>query len=72
MNPLKTPSEIIGHASGFRPPQAGEGGLYVCNDCENRFCDMGNGLFWGVMRNPFMRCPKCGSVNTQQDTMVAH
>jgi len=72
MNPLKTPGEIAAHASGFRPPQPGEGGLYICNDCENRFCDMGNRLLLGIVRNPFVKCPKCGSVNTMKDPMVAY
>jgi len=67
MDPLKTSNGIANHTNGLIPPQPGEGGPHICRNCGNLFNHSGNRFLFDFFRSPFVKCPKCKSLNTKRD-----
>jgi predicted Zn-ribbon and HTH transcriptional regulator len=52
--------------SGIRPPHAGDKAMFICKDCGHRFT-----AALHILPLP-VKCPECGSLNTERDRTVVY
>jgi DNA-directed RNA polymerase subunit RPC12/RpoP len=62
---------IFEQKSGFMPPAPGEG-MYICNKCNNSFFNSKKGFLSDIFGGLFVKCPKCGSLETERDTKFVY